>query len=97
MKNIKIYKRSILRRTGFRKYPYKNVDQVSIFYDGKEYRNHSEDIENSRLRVHFVEVMNTRSPKKLKEYYSKLGRSFSDNFEKKVIEDVLRGGKVKND
>lgn len=88
MKNIKIYKRSILKRTGFRKYPYKNVEEVSIFYAGKEYRNHSEDIKNIRLRVHFVEVMNTRSLKKLKEYYSKLGRSFSDQFEKRVIDDL---------
>lgn len=88
MKTIKIYKRTILERTGYRAHHYKNVEQVSIFYDGKEHRNHSEYIENSRLRVRFVEVLNTRSPKKLKEYYSKLGRSFSDQFEKRVIDDI---------
>ena len=88
MKTIKIYKRTILKRTGYRAHPYKNVEQVSIFYDGEEHRNHSEYIDNSRLRVRFEEVLNTRSPQKLKEYYLKLGRSFSDQFEKRVIDDI---------
>lgn len=88
MKTIKIYKRSILQRTRFKEHRYINITQVNIFYDGMEYKNHSEEIGNSRLRVRFDEVLNTRSPKKLKEYYSKLGRSFSDQFEKRVIDDL---------
>lgn len=35
MKQVKIYTRNILERTGFKKYPYKEVKQISIFVGKK--------------------------------------------------------------
>ena len=36
MKTLTIYKREVLERTGFRKYPYRNVTQWVIYYGGKK-------------------------------------------------------------
>ena len=36
MKTITIYKRSILERTGFKKWPYREADQITILFDDKE-------------------------------------------------------------
>lgn len=89
MKTLRIYKRSILERTGFRKYPYKEVTQISIFYDGKEYANHYEEIDNKRLKIKFNKVLETRSAKAVNEYVSKLGRSDSDKFIKEELNKIL--------
>lgn len=51
MKTITIYKRSILERTGFKKWRYKEVDQITIFYNGEEIKNHYEKIDNPRLKI----------------------------------------------
>ena len=54
MKTITIYSRKVLERTGFRQYPYKEVKQVTIDYDGKRYENHSEKIDNPRLKLNLM-------------------------------------------
>lgn len=46
MRTIKIFKRSILERTGYKKYPYKEAVQITILHAGREFKNHLEDIEN---------------------------------------------------
>lgn len=89
MKTLRIYKRNILERTGFRKYPFKEVTQISIFYDGKEYANHYEEINNQRLKIKFNKVLETRSEKAVIEYVSKLGRSDSDKFIKEKLNKIL--------
>lgn len=101
MKRIKIYKRSILERTGFKKWPYKEVEEISIFHDKCEYSNHSQKINNPRLKVPFIKVFDTRKRKDVEIFISRLGRSESDSFLKeklKFILDILDGGSdhVKN-
>lgn len=78
MKTIRIYKRTILKPTGIIDHPQRKYYNVSIFYDSKEKINNNE----------FVEVLNTRSKKKLKEYYLKLGNSVLDMFIKNTIDDL---------
>ena len=39
MKTIKIYKRNVTVRIGYKKYPYKEVTEYIIVYDGKVYSN----------------------------------------------------------
>ena len=89
MKTITIYERTILERTGYRKYPYKEVTQVSIFYDNKEYKNHSERIDNSRLKILFKKVFETNIKASVKHYVAELGRKESELFEKETINRIL--------
>lgn len=90
MKNLMIYKRTILERTGYRKYPYREEEQISIFYGKKLIAtNHFVDINNKRLRVGFMQVLNTRSKKALEEYIKKLGRNSFDIFQKRELQKLL--------
>lgn len=89
MKTIKIYKRTILEKTGYKKHPYKEVEQVTIFFDGKAQSNHNEDINNPRLKVKFDLVFNTRKKADLKNYIDGLGRTKSHLWQKVILCDLL--------
>lgn len=89
MKAIKIYTRVVLEKTGYRKHPYKEVRQVSIMFDGKEFKNHEQNIDNPKLRVPFVEVLNTRNKRAIEDYLKKLGRSEAEKFVKETIGKII--------
>ena len=89
MKTIKIYKRTVLERTGFKKYPYKEVEQVTIILDGKAQSNHNEDINNPRLKVKFDLVLNTRKKADLESYINGLGRTESNLWQKARLSELL--------
>lgn len=65
MKQITILYRSVLERTGYRKYPYKEIKQY-IVIEGKEecYNGYRVKITN-RLKVPFETILQTRSKKEL--------------------------------
>lgn len=85
MKQITIYTRKVLQRTGYRQYPYKEVKQVSIFYGGEEIKNHSEKIDNARLKIKFNVELQTRSKKVLEDYINSLSRTNADKW---IIEQL---------
>lgn len=89
MKTIAIYSRKVLERTGFRAYPYKEVKQVSIFYDGEEIKNHSEKIDNPRLKVKFTIELQTRSKKVLQGYINSLSRTNTDKWIKDQLSKIM--------
>ena len=89
MKTITIYKRSILERTQFKKWRYKEVDQISIFYNNEEHKNHYESINNPRLKIKFQEVLKTRSKKELEKYISKLSNRDVDKWQKSTLIDLI--------
>lgn len=89
MKKITIYKRMILERTRFKKWRYKEVDQVSIIYDGKEWKNHDQNIDNKRLQKPFKIILYTRKKEELKKYIDKLNRTESDTWQKSVLIDLI--------
>lgn len=89
MKTITIYSRKALQRTGFRAYPYKEVKQVSIFYGNKEYKNHSEKIDNPRLKVKFNVELQTRSKKVLQGYINSLSRTNTDKWIKEQLNNIM--------
>ena len=89
MKTITIYTRKVLQRTGFRQYPYKEVKQVSIFYNGEEIKNHWEKIDNKRLKVKFNIELQTRSKKELETYISKLSRTNADKWTKEQLSKIM--------
>ena len=89
MKTITIYKRTILERTGFKKWPYKEVDQFSIIYEGKERKNHDQTIDNKRLQKPFNIILNTRKKEELKKYYNRLGWSEVDKWQKSILKEIL--------
>lgn len=89
MKTILIYKRSILERTGFKKWRYKEVDQITILFDDKEIKNHYEKIDNPRLKIKFQEVLKTRSKKELEKYINKLSNRDVDKWQKSILKEIL--------
>ena len=89
MKTITIYTRKVLQRTGFRQYPYKEVKQVSIIYDGEEIKNHSEKLDNPRLKIKFNVELQTRSKKALQGYINSLRRTDADKWIKEQLSKIL--------
>lgn len=89
MKTITIYTRKVLQRTGFRQYPYKEVKQASIFYDGEETKNHSEKIDNARLKIKFNVELQTRSKKALEGYINSLSRTNTDKWIKEQLAKIV--------
>lgn len=90
MKKVKIYQRTVKERTGFKKYPFKEVTQCVIIHDNKVYKSSSSvDMDNKRLRIPFDMVLETRSKKELKKYYDRLGRTESDKFKKSVLKKLI--------
>lgn len=89
MKTITIYKRTILERTKFKKWRYKEIDQVSIIYEGKERKNHDQTIANKRLQKPFEIILNTRKKEELKKYFNGLGWSDVDKWQKSILKEIL--------
>lgn len=89
MKTLKIYSRTVMEKTGFRKYPYKEVKQVVINYDGKTYSNCTEKVDNPRLKIKFEIELETRNKGVLENYLNNLGRSEADKFTKKTLTEIV--------
>ena len=89
MKQITIYTRKVLQRTGFKQYPYKEVKQVSIIYNGKMYENHGEKIDNPRLKIKFNVELQTRSKKALQGYINSLSRTNTDKWIKDQLSKIM--------
>lgn len=89
MKQLTIYSRKVLQRTGFRAYPYKEVKQVSIIYDGNEHKNHSEKIDNARLKIKFTVELQTRNKKELEAYINSLSRTNADKWIKDQLSKIM--------
>lgn len=90
MKNIQIFKRQVLERTGLKRHPYKESIQITILYDGRTIENHLEDIHNPRLKIKFNQVLNTRSAKELDAFAKTLSRTDADKWLKQQIEQILK-------
>ena len=90
MKKITIYERTIKERTSFKKYPFKEVNQVIIIYDGEKIKNnHYEDETNKRLRIKFIKTLETRKKEDLKNYIERLPRTASGKFKKEELTKIL--------
>lgn len=89
MKQVKIYTRNILERTGFKKYPYKEVKQISIFVGKKEIKNHFEEINNPRLKKPFELTLKTTSQKKLNQFIERLSKIDADKWLKEQLTNLL--------
>lgn len=89
MKTIKIYKRTITEKTGYSKFPYKQVEQITILYNNIKTSNHYENIDNPRLKVKFELILNTRKKSDLKGFIDRLGRSDNDKWQKQILSKIL--------
>lgn len=89
MKTIKIYKRNVTVRTGYRKYPYKEVTEYIVAYDGKEYSNCLTELSNTRLKVKFECIFETRTFDRLKDYRMELGYSEADKWLKAKLDKII--------
>lgn len=91
MKQVVIWGRNILERTGFRKYPYKEVTQFIVTY-GKNmvFKNgHNEKIDNPRLKIKFEKRLETRNKKVLEKAIQSLGRNEADKWLKERLGMLL--------
>lgn len=90
MKTLAIYKREVLERTGFRKYPYRNVTQWVIYYGGKRrLANTAQEVDNPMLRVQFNKYLETRSSAK----FDNLRKSLSKKRDNASIDlEILLNG-----
>lgn len=89
MKTIKIYKRTITEKTGYSKFPYKQIEQITILYNNIKTSNHYENIDNPRLKVKFELILNTRKKSDLKGFIDRLGRSDNDKWQKQILSEIL--------
>lgn len=90
MKTLRIIERTILVRTGSRRFPYKKERHITIAY-GENFiaKNHYGDINNPRLRIKFVETFKTRSKARLQEYIDRLGRTDVEKWMKEQLNTLL--------
>lgn len=88
MKRVTIYKRTVMERTRFRDWRYKEDDQYSIESGKDVYTNCNVDRNNPKLRVKFEKVFETRNKKELEEYSQNLGRSENDYWQRSVLRDI---------
>lgn len=102
MKTLTIYKREILERTGFKKYPYKKVGQFVVYYGGVEFmRNCYASIDAPTLRVKFEKIYESRSFIKYNLLLNDLFKR-RDNFSKdlyhalKLFDKIRAGVEVEN-
>lgn len=94
LKTVTILKREIIERTGYKKYPFKQLDQIIIVYKNKRFDSNCwEDPKNPRLKKPFIEVFKTRSLKALNNYMDRLGRSDGDRWQMKALNELLKSVK----
>lgn len=88
MKRITILGRTILERTGYKKYPYKQVEQYTILYNNKIINiNHDVDYKNEKLKIAFNKILETSRKNDLDNFIKKLGRSEN---EKQLKNELLK-------
>ena len=90
MKTLIIYKREVIERTGFRKYPSRNATQWVIYYGGKRrLANTAQAVDNPMLRVQFNKYLETRSQTK----FDTLRKSLSKKHDNASIDlEILLNG-----
>ena len=81
----------IKRNTDGKNEQNKEVKQVVIKYDDKEYSNCYEKVDNPRLKIKFSVEIQTRKKADIEEYINKLGRSDADKWIKEQLNKVLEG------
>ncbi len=92
MKKVTIYKREILERTGYRKYPFKKVVQYIIYYNDEEIRNnHSEDPNNPKLKIPFVQIFSSGSKGDLIQFVKNLSMTNADKWLKMILKTIIEG------
>lgn len=91
MQQLRILSRTILKSTGYKKYPYKEQKEAIIYYGDSKYSNCSTDENNPKLRIKFTEELNTSDTEEVKNYMNNLRKTESDKWIKEIIEyDILK-------
>ncbi len=91
MKQVTIWRRDILERTGFINHPYKEVTQYIVTY-GKNlvFKNgHREKTDNPKLKVKFQKRFETRKRKAVENLVQSLGRSEADKWLRERLRMLL--------
>ena len=92
MKKVIIYKREILERTGYRKYPFKKVTQYVIYYNNEIIsNNHSDYPDNPKLKIPFTQIFSSGSKKDLTQFVKKLSMTAADKWLKMILKTIIEG------
>lgn len=89
MKTVKVYSRVVLERTRYVKYRFRETEEISILYEGKEISNHYGSYDNPKLRIPFKKVLDTRSRKEVEAFIKTLGRTDDDKWLKSELNKIL--------
>lgn len=94
MRTLTIYKREVLQRTGFKKYPYKKVGQFVIYYGGSRLlSNCAVKVDDENLKVKFNKIYESRSFIKFNILLNELFKR-KDNFSKELYNSLIKFNKI---
>lgn len=89
MKTITIKTRVVLKRTGFRAHPYKEVFEFIVSFDGKTFTNFHGKVDN--VVKPFNKVLETRKKSELESFISRLGRRDGEKQLKSILTLGING------
>ena len=93
MKQLIVYHREVTERTGFKKYPFKKIDQYYVVYGGQEYAtiNNAPSPSRDRLRVKYEIVLNTRNKADIERFLMRI-TTWADSVKelRKALFEVLK-------
>lgn len=99
MKKITIFERSVLERTRFKKWRYKEITQYTILFDNKIIQNHDININNKNLKVKFSKILETSKKNELIAFYESIQKKRDQNsnvFKRWVNKNYWRFKKMMN-
>lgn len=88
MKTLTIKTRKVLERTGYKKYPFKEILQFKVTYGNVEVANAK--VDETKIKIPFAVVLKTRSKKELENYIARLGRTDGEKNLKEVLINLVK-------
>lgn len=90
MDTLTIYSRVVRERKLYGVFKYVETKQISVFYGGKELKNHPFDTKSKRLKTKFVKEFETNVPEEAKRFVSGLGsRKNADLWLSSAIKNIM--------
>lgn len=93
MKKIKVLKREVTERTGYKKFPFARSTQYIICYDGKKVANAYGVIDNPNLKINFYPVLDSGNKKVVADFFNHLGRTNEDKWLKQELLKIIDSAK----
>lgn len=93
MKKVKILKREVTERTGYKKFAFTRSTQYIVCYDGKKVANAYGVIDNPDLKIKFYPVLDSGNKKAIAEFFNHLNRTNADKWLKQELLKIIDSAK----